>query len=46
MVLLTFVYLSQCACNTKNSFSTAASSKTKKAFQNHAQPALDMSAID
>jgi len=27
-------------------FSTTASSKPKKAFQNHAQAALDISAID
>jgi len=46
MVLLTFVYLSQCACNSKNIFSTTASSKPKKAFQNHAQTPLDVSAIE
>jgi len=41
MVLLTVVYISQCACNTKNTFSTTASSKPNEAFQNHAQAALD-----
>jgi len=40
-------YLSQCACKTMNRFSTTASSFiTKKSFQNHAQAALDTSAID
>jgi len=29
-----------------NGFSTTASSNKKKAFQNHAQAALDISAID
>jgi len=33
-------------CKTMNRFSTTASSKPKKAFQNHAQAALDISAID
>jgi len=40
-------YLSQCTCKTIKIFSTTASSFiTKKAFQNHAQAALDISAID
>jgi len=30
-------YLSQCTCKTMNRFSTTASSKPKKEFQNHAQ---------
>jgi len=46
MVLLTFVCLLQCACNTKNSVSTTGSSQPEKAFQNHARPALYISAID
>jgi len=33
------------ACKTMNRFSTTASSKPKKAFQHHAQAAIDISAI-
>jgi len=36
----------KCACKTMNSFSTTASSfVTKKAFQNHAQAALDIAVV-
>jgi len=39
-------YHNQCAHKTMKRFSTTASSKPQKAFQNHAQAALDVSAID